>query len=773
MPKTVLISLAAVVALIVIVILLGMRYLRADDEDDFDDDVPAQRGHSRGRGGHYPQPAAQPGAKPLAQDRARSRRQQDNVPDERLALRPRAMPQVMGRGVGARSAGRAADRVPDDRGWREESGQGAGRGPLPRRDSRSARSGGRRQHDDSSEPAAASARRGYGGPDRAGRHGKVDEFDGRAGRPPSSARDYERDRDDGRDDRDRWEGRDGRDRRDARTAAGTRDTVGSDRDERDRRPVSRSAPRQDGGRKNGTAGDRDELLPAIKPRQGRSKRDADGDWPSNEWDELSDVDYWAELAADRPLNATLPAEQQRRQDRSGSRTDASVPGARSDRDRARPGREARQRDAALQPDQALVPVTGRKIDQAPADGNDDLMRSGSRRATLGRTEQLHAVPQGPGFGRDGLPARHGMRADDDPLTSPSFPRIAADDSRSYGRARRAAADESHPSGPAPAGRVLDGSTQPHSYPAPAAHVAQPAANGADYLGVGAEYARPAADPYGSLPTSSTVPSYPIPAADGAGGYQGSAAGYPMPASPMPASYSGTGRYPAPADPGQSGYQVPGGSSPGSYLPAAAAGPGGYGGESVVRGSYQPPAQDPASFGPLGPDSGGYHSPLSGFSGDGLGDYAPAAATASYAYPADMADYRADRADLPGGYPQPAAQPSAPYADPGSVSAPHPQPDSSYLGGAYGGHESGFHSSLPARSEAGYPVYPAPVAVGHSSPYPAAAGQLPGRSPGYQDPYQQAPYDQAGYQPPAPQPGYAGADPYAADPYGYSGYGEGR
>ncbi len=539
--------------------------------------------------------------------------------------------------------------------------------------------------------------------------------------------------------------------------------------------MSRSAPRQDGGRKNGTAGDRDELLPAIKPRQGRSKRDADGDWPSNEWDELSDVDYWAELAADKPLNATLPAEQPRRQDRSGSRTDASVPGARGDRDRGRPGREARQRDAALQPDQALVPVTGRKIDQAPAGGNDDLMRSGSRHATLGRTEQLHAVPQGPGFDRDGLPGRHGMRADDDPLTSPSFPRIAADDSRSYSRARRAAADESHPSG-------------------------------ADYPGVGADYARPAADPYGSLPTSSTVPSYPIPAADSAGGYQGSAAGYPPPASPMPAmpppaaplpasaapagsggygipggsapgSYSGTGSYPAPADPGQSGYQIPGGASPGSYLPAAAAGPGGYSGETVVRGSYQPPTQDPASFGPVGPDSGGYQSPLSGFSGTGLGDHAPAAATASYAYPADMADYRADRADLPGGYPQPAAQPaaqsSAPYADPGSFTGPHPQPDSSYLSGAYGGHESGFHSSLPAQPEAGYPVYPAPVAVGHGSPYPPAGGPLPGHSPGYEDPYQQAPYDQAGYQPSAPQPGYAGADPYAADPYGYSGYGGGR
>src|SRR6266568_2162538 len=98
MHETVLISLAAVVALIVIVILLGMRYLRADDEDDFDDDVPAEHGRSRSRGSHYPEPAAQPVAQPASHNRARSRRQHDEVPDERLARRTRAMPQGVGRG---------------------------------------------------------------------------------------------------------------------------------------------------------------------------------------------------------------------------------------------------------------------------------------------------------------------------------------------------------------------------------------------------------------------------------------------------------------------------------------------------------------------------------------------------------------------------------------------------------------------------------------------------------------------------------------------------
>src|SRR6266516_7496283 len=35
----------------------------------------------------------------------------------------------------------------------------------------------------------------------------------------------------------------------------------------------------------------------------RGKRDDDDDWPSSEWDKLSDEQYWAELSADKPLSA--------------------------------------------------------------------------------------------------------------------------------------------------------------------------------------------------------------------------------------------------------------------------------------------------------------------------------------------------------------------------------------------------------------------------------------------------------------------------------------
>jgi hypothetical protein len=36
----------------------------------------------------------------------------------------------------------------------------------------------------------------------------------------------------------------------------------------------------------------------------RGKRDDDDDWPSSEWDKLSDEQYWAELSADKPLSST-------------------------------------------------------------------------------------------------------------------------------------------------------------------------------------------------------------------------------------------------------------------------------------------------------------------------------------------------------------------------------------------------------------------------------------------------------------------------------------
>jgi hypothetical protein len=727
MPKTVLISLAAVVALIVIVILLGIRYLRADDDDDFDEDVAAEHGR-------YPR------------ERARARREHDDMPHDRFRQRQPAAP--AGRAPAARPAGRPSSRAADDRGWREEGGHSAGRGLPQQRDSRQGRSGARRDRDDISEPAAASARGGYQDwdQDHAGARGTED-LDAWPGRSQSAARDYERDRSEGRDDRDRFQARDGRDRRDARTGAGSRETALADRDDRDRRSASQSSHRPDGSRQNGVGNDQHELLPAIKPRQSRNKRDTDGDWPSNEWDELSDVDYWAELAADKPLTAPTPAEQAGRPRRGGSRSDASEPALR-DGDAGRAGRQPSQRDAALQPDRAIVSTAARKLDPGSADRSEDLLGSGTRRASHARTEQLHALPPSPGMGMDGLQPRNPVRPDDDPLTSPSFPRIAADDSRSYRRSKRAAGDESEPGG-----RAHDGSTQPHSYPHP---TGLPTDNGTGYprAGASAAYVGPDADRYASVPNNGTAPGYP--AAQG---------GYPVHGGGSSGSYPGGG-YPAPADFGQNGYHSVGGSAPaGSYLPPGAAGAGGYSGDTIARGNYQPPAPDPASFTSPAADSGNYHSSPVSYPDAGGGGHLPAAAAGGYPISGDVTGFHTDHADFASAYPS--------YGDPRPSAFPQPRPDPGYLPNGYGaGHDPGFHSSVPGHLDAEYSAYQPPVAAVNASPYPPAGGQLPSPSAGYQDPYQAAPYDQAGYPSPDAQRGYAGGDPYAADPYGYSGYGNG-
>jgi tRNA A-37 threonylcarbamoyl transferase component Bud32 len=68
------------------------------------------------------------------------------------------------------------------------------------------------------------------------------------------------------------------------------------------------SPRPDRCKSNSSQGNWDDSLPEARPRpgkgnQGETKRGGGDDWPSTEWDELSEVDYWAELAADLPLRA--------------------------------------------------------------------------------------------------------------------------------------------------------------------------------------------------------------------------------------------------------------------------------------------------------------------------------------------------------------------------------------------------------------------------------------------------------------------------------------
>ncbi len=607
----------------------------------------------------------------------------------------------------------------------------------------------------------------------------------------------------------------------------------------------------------------------MKPRQGRGKRDADGDWPSNEWDELSDVDYWAELASDRPLTTASPGEPSARSGRGDqgrgdpgrgeSRSDAGASRSRGHRSPGQSDRDRPARDADRVPGQPLVPAVKRKPDLAAAERTEDFSGTGSRRAaSLGRTERLHAVPSGAGAagpgpahagptstgltstgltstgltsaGRTGAgpgqDARQLVPDPDDPLTSPSFPRIA-DDSRSYRRSRTASPDQ--PSGrgaddaphrsaqsaaqgrsreqaypalpPVDPIRGIDALSQPHSYP-------RPAGSDSDYAAASADYTRPSADPYRSVPSSSPVSGgYQVPAAVSVGGYEASTTEYSVPVRPAPAAtvgypdsrgpaqagYQSPGGYPAPAGAGPSQYQGPSGAHPAAYPPAAPAS-GGYGrdsysGDTVARGSYQPSALDSGYHDPGYHDPGyhdaGYQVPAADLSGyqqarpapsalpeTGFSGYPAAPATSSYASPADTSGYGPGQSGLPGGY--------GDYAGPGPASGSHSLPDPGYLPSGYAPAPApaspGFPGSLPVgHAESGYPAYPAPLPAVHGSPYPEPGGQLPGLPAGYQEPtYLPGPYDPdpAGYTVPAPQPGYAGADPYAVDPYGYPANGSG-
>jgi hypothetical protein len=807
MPKTVLIILAAVVALIVIVVLTGMRYLRADDDDDFDDNVSAEHGRSRSRGSH-----------PVAGQARNRQMDASDLPDERPRER-------VGAARGARSGqGRREDRGVDrrgddqramdqrgsgrggqDRSWREDSAV-TRRAAHPAREQRPARTA-RRDRDDISEPLTAVRT------PRTSARGRGDDYDSLPGRRTSSA-EHDRDRrngrerasgyddvaarGDGRDSRDRrdrsdnWPGRDsrdGRDRsdlRDSRSVPSIRDDA--DRDDRDRRSSTRPNARPD-ARKNGSKPD-DELLPAVKPRQTKNKRESEGDWPSNEWDELSDVDYWAELASDKPFSAGSTDEPPRseRRDARAERDVASERTRRADR-ASRTDNESRQDRDARQDSRIGAEAITKQMSRPPREPDSAILPA-ARHRDLPADRPTAARPADP----------RPVIADDDPLTSPSFPRVAADDSRSYRRSRSAGPDPRHDVGrgsdpsrqPLPGGRSSSepsypsmppvepvrgydnaSTTRRHALPAASAPTASDAYP-ASAPGYGGDPTAGIADPYGSPlpiappPASSSVPAgYQVPAVSGA--YQAPGASYGIPDSANgshslsapygePAGYPGAASYSSPA---AAGYREANGLPPSGYLPPV----GGSGFAADARsGSYQslPPAPD------------GYRTDLSsgGYQGGGAGyDNTGYESTSSYSPPSSPAGYgngngTGERAaEYPGsGYQNGDYQG---YGEATSASGSHRRPEPGYSQGSYQGASGPSMPALPAAPpEPGYPAYQAPVPNGQNG-YAAANPQPPGYGAA---PYPPAGYDQAGYPLPAPDAnGYAGADPYAADPYGQHGY----
>jgi hypothetical protein len=680
-----------------------------------------------------------------------------------------------------------------DRGW-DDSGS-------TDRDDRGSRSGSRRSpgFDDSSDDLmTTSGKTGRTPPVRGAR---PEDFEERTVRLSSSSREH---------------ARPGQDR----SSPGTREREATAASaDRERRGNSGPHARPDSRKTSTTSSRRDDSLPDVKGRLSKSKSkrddDSDLDWPSNEWDELSDVDYWTELAADKPFNAaattqatTPPVKADR--DRGKARSDTNPGAARSERrevsqrrdpaerrdterterrdstERRDPTERRDQRDgllpAARAPrqtvDAAFAPVTGDSVDAAfggrtEAYGSTELRRSIAAGNETPRSRSSRHAPSNPApsspapvppspVAPSPMPAGTGSRAvhplDDDPLTSPSFPRVEADDSRSYRRGRSDRGTGSH-SIPAAA------ETQQHSRPYPpmpaangldaqSASYTQPAVNGLDYAAAPAMPPVPAADPYRQHSVSPASESYPG---------RSASPDYAAASSDYPSSYS------TPASVG-AGYLPPvGGSYPGDAVTAA------YSSRSATSGGYPvqpaqnqpapsqlPPSQLPPSQ--LSPSSSPASSPgyssSPGYPGDLDNGYSPAASYQSI--PAQLPGYSGYPAASSGQHaaPPPAAPPTAEYSYPVSGDPGYPAPlpaatdYASYQPPVQADHANGYHSAVPSPATGAFGVDP--VQPG----YPSAP---------YNAPYQQAGYPAQGYESDASYP----ADPYAVDPYGHPGYGSAR
>ncbi len=492
-------------------------------------------------------------------------------------------------------------------------------------------------------------------------------------------------------------------------------------------------------------------------RPSRSKHDDDDDWPSTEWDQLSDEQYWAELSADKPLSTTARSAQSNgAQSSSAQSSSARASSARaSGSAAAKPGRSAAARPAG----------TPRPDRDRPAASADHTASRQSR----DRAGQEDATQQ--------LSTRPGSRS--------SARQPAA---RARGAQAPGAADRDARAASSRAGRPAPG----HGYEAtgriPSRGRSQAGADvPASAVGTGPMSAPPmSAPPMNSAPMNSA----PMNSA-------------PMNTGPMSAVPMSTGPATGPtgladAAPRRSAPRGPAGDDP-LTSPSYARSSSPAGDSRAYRSSGRAAQRDPARGGaddsrgyPRSPARGDYPAapaPYDSYpaAADGRRDY-PAAAdggrdypgTASrHGYPAspgERTDPNVGRPAAPAGYPAspPPARPAyddtrpaettSPQAGAGNPygsfvdSAPPPQPENTgptYPPAAPAGNGQGGYSGAPA---SGYPAssgYPDPYRPGRDG-YPAAA------SPGSQDPgtgYHPAPPPPAAYPYPAGTGGYPDSPGY--------------
>jgi hypothetical protein len=494
-------------------------------------------------------------------------------------------------------------------------------------------------------------------PARASRNGRPAGRQGSPGRPAgaSAGRGFDQRRDPRRGGYD--EGmQDGR---------GYEDDRGFDPGYSDHRSTQSTGPQQRsrGGRRGGdgrTSRRPEESQAPARAQQARSRRSGDSsEWDSSEWEKLSDVDYWAELASDKSLKTTA---QPAAQARSGPDRDTQALTRRSPSASTAPRQDpATGLPVRGRPQPAAAELAGPPVgrpDFTPAPVPVSGIRDQSRAAAGDPRPARHAEPAGlptlPGPGRAQPPGRPRVDPDDDPLTSPSFPRIPADDSRSYRNGR--------------ADTPPRGSRAPAPYPAATEQFASYDSPAPDYHGNGSRgtdptypngyrhdplmsrdpYAAPAAQQPPPAPPARPATAAPATAGNPYGSYvtpdsQATVSGYSeySGAHSRPADNgNGSGSYLPSALPGETsgaagnGYWHQQPPTPGSLpvpeAPSYLSGPRQYA-DPLGAGSHQADyrngyasgyaSPDPAGSYPAGPqDPAAGYAPLDPYGRDGYGGY---------------------------------------------------------------------------------------------------------------------------------------------------------
>ena len=481
------------------------------------------------------------------------------------------------------------------------------------------------------------------------------------------------------------------------------------------RPASKARPRSQPKTRGG--------------RPSRSKHDDDDDWPSTEWDKLSDEQYWAELSADKPLSTTARSAQSNGSAAKPARGPAARPTGTPRPDRDRP---------------------------ASAD------RTASRRSR-DRAGQEDATPQ---LGtRPG--SRSGARQPTARARGAQAPEAAGRDARAAGRR------------PAPGRDYEVTERMPSRGRSQAAAEAPASAVGTGPMNAGPMNAPPmSAAPMNAAPMNAapmnTGPMSAVPMSTG-----------PVSTGPITGP---TG--PADPAPRRSAPRGPAGDDP-LTSPAYARNSSPAGDSRSYRGAGRSAQRDPARGGaddsrgyPRGPARADYLAAPAQYDGypaaaDGRRDYPGTASR--HGYPASAGERTDPNAGRPAGYPAspPPARPSYDDARPAETTSPQagagnpygsfvdsaPPPPADNTGPTYppaaptapaapAASGQGSYSSGPA---SGYPAssgYPDPYAPGHDG-YPAAA------SHGSTDPgtaYYSAP-PPAAYPYPAGTGGYQGSPGY--------------